>query len=141
MAWDPTDFIAAGGLVAAVGITFGLAARITRNRAYRAAVGVALGAAFILVWANLAVGIIGSEDNPANLVFFGVLAAGIAGAIVARFRPLGMARAMVATAIAQTLAAVLALVVGAGFEGAIALLFAGLWLASAGLFQKAAQQR
>ena len=136
-----TDFIVAGGLVAAVGTTFGLAARRTLDRAYRAAVGLALGAAFILVWANLAVGIIGSEDNPANLVFFGVLAVGIAGAIVARFRPLGMARAMGATAIAQTLAAGVALVVGAGFEGPIALLFAGLWLASAWLFREAAQER
>ena len=58
-----TDFIVAGGLVAAVGTTLGLAARMTLDRAYRAAVGLALGAAFILVWANLAVGIIGSEDN------------------------------------------------------------------------------
>ena len=39
---------------------------MTGNSAYRAAVGVAIAAAFILVWMNLAVGIIGSEDNPAN---------------------------------------------------------------------------
>jgi hypothetical protein len=141
MAWDLTDFIVAGGLVATVGSAFGLAARMTRNRAYRAAVAVALAAAFILVWANLAVGIIGSEDNPANLVFFGVLAVGIAAAIVARFRPPGMARAMVATAIAQVMGAGLALFAGGSFEGLIALLFAGLWLASAGLFRKAAQER
>jgi hypothetical protein len=58
---------------------------MTDNRAYRAAVGVAIAAAFILVWMNLAVGIIGSEDNPANLMYGGVLAIGIIGAVIARF--------------------------------------------------------
>ncbi len=51
--------------------------------AYRFAVGVALAAAFLLVWMNLAVGLIGSEDNPANLMYFGVLAVGFIGAIIA----------------------------------------------------------
>jgi hypothetical protein len=48
---------------------------------------------------------------------------------------------VVATAIAQVMGAGLALVAGTGFEGLIALLFAGLWLASAGLFRQAAQER
>ena len=55
----------------------------------------------MLVWINLAVGIIGSEDNPANLMYGGVLAVGVAGAVAARFRPGGMARALAATALAQ----------------------------------------
>ncbi len=58
---------------------------------------------------NLAVGLIGSEDNPANLMYVGVLAVGIIGAILARFSPLGMARALFATALAQALVAVIAL--------------------------------
>ena len=37
------------------------------------AVGFALAAAFILVWMNLAVSIIGTEDNPAKLMYGGVL--------------------------------------------------------------------
>jgi hypothetical protein len=51
---------------------------------------------------NLAVGIIGSEDNPANLMYGGVLAVGIIGAIIARFEPHGMARALVATTLATS---------------------------------------
>ena len=92
---------------------------MTGNSAYRAAVGVALAAAFILVWVNLAVGIIGSEDNPANVMYGGVLAVGIIGAIIARFQPHGMARALVATALAQALVAVIALIAGWGSTGRI----------------------
>lgn len=84
----------------------------TRGIAYRAAVGVALAVAFLLAWINLAVGIIGSEDNPANLMYVGVLAVGIAGAVVARFQPYGMARALFATALAQALVAVISLLPG-----------------------------
>src|SRR5918998_5011915 len=75
---------------------------LNRN-AYRSVVGVALAAAFILVWINLAVGVIGTEDDLANLMYVGVLAVGIIGAIISRFRPHGMARALFATAIAQAL--------------------------------------
>jgi hypothetical protein len=148
VAWGPGDFVFAGALVGGVGIAYELAARITRGRAYRAAVGVALAAAFILVWANAAVGIIGSEENPANLMYFGVLAVGIAGAVIARFRPAGMARALVATAVAQVLVGVIALVAGLGRPGsgageilALTGFFAALWVLSAWLFRKAAVYR
>ncbi len=83
----------------------------THGIAYRAAVGVAFVTAFLLAWTNLAVGVIGSEDNPANLMYVGVLAVGIFGAIVARFRPHGMARALFATALAQALVPVIALII------------------------------
>jgi hypothetical protein len=45
-------------------------------------------------------------------MYIGVLAVGIIGAIVARFRPHGMARALFATALAQALVAVIALLAG-----------------------------
>jgi hypothetical protein len=40
-----------------------LAARLTADIAYGAALGVAVVAAFILIWMNPAVGIIGSDDT------------------------------------------------------------------------------
>ena len=83
----------------------------THGTAYRAAVGVAFVTAFLLAWSNLAVGVIGSEDNPANLMYIGVLAVGIIGAIIARLRPRGMARALFATALAQALVPVIALII------------------------------
>jgi len=139
--WDLADFAFAGALMLAVGVTYELAARMTGNRAYRAAVGVALAASFILVWMNLAVGIIGSEGNPANLMYYGVLAVGVVGAIIARLQPHAMARSLVATALAQMLVAGIALIVGLDYPGPITLFFAALWLTSAWLFRKAAQEQ
>ena len=99
--WDLADFAFAGALVVGVGVTYELAAKMTGNTACRAAVGVALAAAFILIWMNLAIGIIGAEDNPANLMYGGVLAVAIIGAVIGRFQPAGMARALSTTARAQ----------------------------------------
>ncbi len=137
--WGPSDFGFAVMMVLAVGLTYELALRTSRNIAFRAAAGLALAAAFMLVWSNLAVGIIGSEDNPANLMYFGVVAVGLAGAVVARFRPRGLARALVATALAQVMVMVIALVAGLGFTGPITVFFTALWLTSAWLFRKAAR--
>jgi hypothetical protein len=114
VAWGPLDFAVMGALLIGAGLMYEGAARRARNLAYRLGVGVALAAAFLLVWIDLAVGIIGSEDDPANLMYVGVLAVGVAGALLARFRPRGMARALFATALAQALAAVIALTLGLG---------------------------
>jgi uncharacterized membrane protein len=146
--WDLADFAVAGTLVVGVGVTYELAARMTGNNAYRAAVGVALAAAFVLIWMNLAVGIIGTEDNPFNFMYGGVLGVGIVGAIIARFQPNGMAGALVATALAQALIAVIALIAGLGYPASPPLgilgvnaLFVALWLISAWSFRKAARQQ
>jgi hypothetical protein len=109
--WDLADFAVAWVLLVAVALTYKLATRRTGSATYRAAVGVALATAFVLVWMNLAVGLIGSEDNPANLMYGGVLAVGAIGAIIARFQPLGMARALSATALAQFLVPIVALII------------------------------
>lgn len=110
--WDLVDFAVAGVLVFGAGLTYELVARKAGNIAYRAAVGVAVAAALLLVWMNLAVGIIGNEENPANLMYIGVLAVGIVGVLIARFRSHGMARALLATALAQMLVGVIALLAG-----------------------------
>jgi len=109
--WDLTDFIVAGALIFGTGLAYELVARKAGTRAYRVAVGMALAAALLLVWMNLAVGIIGSEDNPVNLMYFGVLAIGILGATIARLRPQGMARALFVTALAQALVPVITLII------------------------------
>jgi hypothetical protein len=142
--WAPSDFAVLGAMLFCACGAWELAARMTSKSAYQAAVGVALATAFILVWINLAVGIIGSEDNPANLMYGGVLAVALIGALIARFQPLGMARALAATALAQASVAVIALLAGLGSTGPslfLAGFFAALWLLSAWLFRKAAREQ
>ena len=111
VAWSPFDFAFAGALLLGTGLAFELISRKSSTIAYRAAVGVALVAAMLLVWINLAVGIIGSEDNPANIMYLGVLAILILGALIVRFQPQGMARVLFATALAQVVVLVIALII------------------------------
>jgi hypothetical protein len=147
--WDETDFAVMGAMLFGACGAHELAARMIRNVIYRAAVSVAVVAAFILIWLSLAVGIIGSEDNPANLMYGGVLAVGIFGALIVRFQPHGMARALAATALAQALVGVTALIAGLGSTGAnwpgtivfLTGFFGALWLVSAWLFRKAAREQ
>lgn len=142
VAWGALDFAVFGAMLAAACTAVELAARATEDLAYRAAVGLAVGAAFLMIWIQLAVGIIGDEGDPANLMFGGVLAVGAVGAFVARFRPRGMARALAATALAQALVGVAALIGGLGIEAVLlSAFFAALWLASAWLFHRAERER
>lgn len=139
--WDETDFIVMGALIGAVGLGIEFLVRKSRNTAYRIGAVLAFLTAFLTIWVNLAVGMIGNEDNPYNLLFGGVLLIALAGAILARFEAAGMARAWFAAAAAQ--AAASAFGFAADPRGAVfSMVFAGLWLAAAGLFRKAsASQR
>ena len=146
--WGLADFAVAGALLCGAGFTYERVARQADHLAYRAAVGVAVAAALILVWMNLAVGLIGAEDHPANLLYVGVLAVGIMGAFLARVQPRGMARALVATACAQAWVAVIASIAGWGdpASGPLELFvlngfFVALWVGSAWLFRRAAHGR
>ncbi len=146
--WDLADFAVAGVLLFGAGLTYELIARKAGRIAHRFAVGVAVAAALLLVWINLAVGIIGNEGNPANLMYIGVLAVGIIGAVIASLEPRGMARVLFATAGAQMLVPVIALIIGppqvsswgaAGVFGVFGLngFFAALWVGSGLLFRRA----
>jgi len=147
MNWSVADFVVFGALLGGVGLLYGLAARRTANGAFRSAVGVALASAFLLIWANGAVGLIGDERNDANLMFLGVLAVAVIGAAAARLRPPGMAGAMYVTAVAQLAVAVVALVGDLGSGGAawpwdllgITGLFTTLWVTAGRLFAVAAR--
>ena len=123
-------------------VFFVLKRKKSANTAYKFAAGLALVAAFLLVWINLAVGIIGEPENPANLMYAGVLAIGAIGAILARFEAAGMAKAMFAAAFAQASVAIYALLAGLlPFVGLIImnLFFVALFSASTLLFQKSAK--
>ena len=144
--WTPADFAVAGAMLFGVGGAFELAVRTSGNWAYRGGAALALLGALLTIWANLAVGIVGSEDNPANLWFFGALLVGIVGACIARFRASGMAVTSGATAASLSLAFAIASLsptdepfVSHGVEFAGTSLFVLLFLASAALFRRAAR--
>lgn len=145
--WTPADFVFAAVMFALVGGTLELAVRKSGNLFYRAGVAVTVATTFLLVWINGAVGIIGDEGNPANLMFFGVIAVALVGAIVARFQADGMARAMFLAALAEILVAAIVLAgrLGAseppGMAGVLIIVgfFALMWAASGALFLKAAR--
>jgi len=112
--------------------------------AYRGGLALALAAGVVEIWINLAVGLVGSEDDPVNQGFYLVVAAAGACAFTARLSPDGMARAMLATAGLQALlglavatAPSTARIEPMGALGVLALsgLFTALWLASACLFR------
>jgi len=145
--WTAGDYVLATVLILSVGIPFELVVRKAGGTVYRAGFGLALAAAFLLMWVNGAVGILGSEDNDANMLYVGVLAVGFVGALLAYFRPRGMALAMTATALAQAAVAMGALAAGWGGPGsgpfevvAVNGLFISLWAGSAALFREAARQ-
>ncbi|MGQ0558167.1 MAG: hypothetical protein ACT4OE_01065 [Sphingosinicella sp.] len=138
--WTVGDFLVAILLIGGVGLAFELAVRVTPNNWYRGGVAAALAGALLLIWANGAVGMIGSEENAYNLWFGSVLFVALIGVVIARFEPSGMARAMVAAAIMQGTVAAFGLPLDLR-GGMLSMAFAGLWLLAAALFWKAAHKR
>ena len=67
--WSSFDFLVMGTLIFCIGVAFKLITRSSTNVAYQIASGIAFGTAFLMVWANLAVGLIGSGPNPGNLIY------------------------------------------------------------------------
>jgi hypothetical protein len=143
MMWDPADFILVAVILAAACGTWELAMAKTHNWTYAAAAVAAAGTSFLLFLVNGAVGILGSEDNPVNLLYFGVLTLALGGAVIVRFRPAGMARAMAATAGAQVVTGLLGVMLFPDLRGFLAgtAMFTPLWLTSAWLFAKAAREQ
>ena len=145
--WPPGAFVVVSALIFTIGFTYEL---VTRNRdaiAYRAAVGIAFAAGFMLMWGNF---VQMADVTPFAAMYFGVPMVGLIGAAVARLRPNGMAGALFVTALAQALVLAAALMVlinrnpqvatwtppewrGLGGNAFLAMLFGG----SAWLFRKA----
>jgi hypothetical protein len=138
--WTVSDFIFAALLFGIVGLAFELIVRTSDSLAFRFGAGLGVLSAFLTIWVNGAVGMIGSEDNSYNLVFGGVLLIALIGSVLARFRPAGMARAMAVAAVAQVAAGAFGLTVdplGAVFS----IGFGALWLLSAALFWNSAGEQ
>lgn len=136
--WSLADFIVFAGLLALVVMPFQLALRRVRNFAALSAVAVALGTGFVMVWANLAIGLVGDGPTLANRALMAVLVVPVIGAILTRAAPRGMAGVMLATALVN--AVVLAILALTAPETGVIFCFAFVfgWLVSALLFRRAA---
>lgn len=149
MNWSFFDFIAAWILFFSAGAAYRLIARKMENKTYKAAVGLTAATGLFLVWSNLAVGLIGNEDNPANWMFLGVVAIGFLGAVISKLQPKGMAFVLFSMAFAHVLITAVALIARldlAPESSVVEILgvngfFAVLWVGSALLFWNAAQEQ
>jgi|SRR5688572_21086457 len=95
--WGLADFIIMGALIFSTGMGFILITRSSPNIAYKIAAALTFATAFLMVWANLAVGLIGSGPNPGNLMYMAVPAVAIVGTFLSNFNPNGMERTMYVT--------------------------------------------
>ena len=136
--WSTFDHIVWAFMLAIPATIIDLVSRMTGNWAYRGAVVIALGTSFVITWANLAVGIVGNEENPVNLIFFGVVAIALLGSPLVGFKAARLRWVFYLTAAAQALSALVAL-----RAEPFVLVFCGvttaLWLTAATLFGRAAR--
>ena len=145
--WTLGDFIFAGLMLAALCGLVQLAVRRSSKAIYRWAMALAALGGFAVIWVNLAVGIVASEDNDYNLVFFGIILATIAASAVVRIRAEAMAKILPVTAIALLVALGVGQYLGSDelhdtriAEWIGVTVFAGMFAISAGLFRRAAAE-
>ncbi|HEY6817257.1 MAG TPA: hypothetical protein VI168_17095 [Croceibacterium sp.] len=144
--WSPSDFVFAAVLLFGTTGLIDLAIRKGGSTAYRLGAALAVLVSFLLVWVNGAVGVIGNEDNPANLMFIGIIFIALAGSALARFEARGMARATLAAFALTVMIAAAIPTFGWGADEppgtpGLTMLIAGfalLWGLSSALFTKAA---
>lgn len=108
VAWTLSDFLFAAIILSGSGITFGLIAKKKSSLSYRLAVGIAVVTSLLIIWGNGAVGFIGSENNPINLLYGVVLAVEIIGLAISRLKLNGMSNTMFAAAFTQFIIPVIA---------------------------------
>lgn len=107
--WSTSDFFLAGSMLFITGMSLLLLIRFSSHILFKLGVIVAIGATFLMIWANLAVGLIGSGANIGNLLYIGVIGVFIGGVILSKFTAKGMKRAMFAATLALIVLAAIAL--------------------------------
>jgi len=137
--WGTGSFVIVYLLFFATGMVYALIARRMDAWSYKAGIGVALVGGLALGWFNMVH--VADSENPANLVYYSVLALGGLGAGLARLKARGLARTLFA--MAATLA-LIALVLPSGAPPYLArnmaifhCVLVALFIASGLLFRRA----
>ncbi|HMI53652.1 MAG TPA: hypothetical protein VK525_19210 [Candidatus Saccharimonadales bacterium] len=103
--WGAGGFVFVYVLFFGTGMVYAVIARKMGAWSYKAGVGVALVAGFVLGWSNMVQ--VADSENPANLVYYGVLVVGGVGAWLARLEARGLALTLFAMAAMLALMAVM----------------------------------
>jgi hypothetical protein len=140
--WDAADFLFAAVIFGIVGGLVELTVRLTSNWITRLGALFAILAGFMLIWSNLAVGMIGNEDNPINLLFGAVLVIAALGACLSRLHSNILPFAMLAAGATQALIGLFAGVWGTDIRGgAFTIALSVLWWIASALFAVANHMR
>jgi hypothetical protein len=136
--WDETDFIVAAIIFGIVGGLVELTVRVSTNWYFRFGAMFAVLAGLMLVWSNLAVGMIGDEDNPVNMWFGAVLLIAICGTILSRFYKGALATTMLMAGTLHAAIGLVAGVLGSDMRGGIfTIILSTPWMISSALFYAA----
>jgi MFS family permease len=108
MDWSLFDFVLIWTLLFCAGALYKWITLFANDRGYRAAVGLSIFTGVFIIWSNLGVGIVGSEDEAFNLLYFALLGIGLIAAFWVRFKAKGMAIVMLSLALGLVLIMLLA---------------------------------
>ena len=136
--WGPGDFLVAALLIGGVGLGVEWAVRHTKDPAFRLAAATALVGAFLLAWINAVAHLVAGRDHPTNLAVLMIPVLGLALGWKARWRPAGLARALLVMTAAQILLAVFVAAMSSTRHALVLVVFTTPWLVSALLFRRAA---
>ncbi len=109
--WDLTDFLIMGIVLSGIGIAYEFFAKKSKKTTYRIAFIIGLLGAFLLFWVNGAVGIIGSENQDANLLYGAVFLVGLIGALISRFKAKGMSTTLLVASVVQMMVPITAIII------------------------------
>ncbi len=88
--WRIGDFAIMGVMLITTGLGLKWALRLSGSLIHKAAIALTFGTTFLLVWANLGVGLVGSGANIANILYAVVVAVILGGTLITRLSTRGM---------------------------------------------------
>lgn len=107
--WTLGDFVFAGTLLFGTGTTLVLAATKFQSLTYKMGMSIGIISIFLLVWVNGAVGIVGHEGEPINVLYFIIPAVGLIGSFLCRLNSQGMFYTLSIMAVIPLVIAVIAI--------------------------------
>ena len=143
VSWTASDFIFAAIILAALGIGGEIALRVGRDAPHRSGIGIAALGGFLTVWINGAVGMLGSENEPTNLIFIAMVGVAIVASFLVWFRPSSMRWIMAVLSAGQFMVGIAAglwTMPGHAVEWGVLGFFALIWGAAAACFHTANQR-